>query len=383
MAKPWMIITGATGFLGGQLVRQLRKEFRIFAFGRRTPKEAGAPEGPGIEWFQVDVGEFDKLREVFGHIRERGGADLLLHLAAYYDFTGEDNPEYLRTNINGTRNVLELASSLNLRRFIYTSSVAACQFPEQGSAVNEVTPPTAPIPYARSKRMGEELLRKYKDSVPSCIVRPAVIFSNWCEYEPLDEFLQAWCSRRWNCRILGGKGESAVPYLHVEDLLSFYIRVVERCDDLDPVEVLLASPDGSTSHLELFREASLSYFESPRRPIMMPAAVAAPGVRFRELLGRLTGRMPFERSWMVEYIDLKLEVDAVRTRRRLDWAPNPKRSVLKSIPAMIDNMKNQTDEWRRRSLQRKLRTLRSRAASSQRIDPPAGGLTSDPPAPLF
>ena len=89
---------------------------------------------------------------MFEQIRELGGAELLLHLAAYYDFTGEDNPEYERTNVDGTRNLLELAEPLKLRKFIYTSSIAACPFPAPGDAVDGETPPSAPFPYARSKR---------------------------------------------------------------------------------------------------------------------------------------------------------------------------------------------------------------------------------------
>ncbi len=73
MARPGVIITGATGFLGGQLMRRLRKEYQIFAIGRRSPKEAGAPEGPGIHWFRVDIGHLDPLREVFRRIRDMGG----------------------------------------------------------------------------------------------------------------------------------------------------------------------------------------------------------------------------------------------------------------------------------------------------------------------
>lgn len=383
MAKPWMIITGATGFLGGQLVRQLRKEYRVFAFGRRTARDAGAPEGDGIEWFQVDIADLDRLQEAFEHIRQHGGADILLHLAAYYDFTGEENAEYERTNVLGTHNVLKLSESLGLRRFIYTSSVAACPFPEPGEAVREDTAPSAPIPYARSKKRGEALMKEYHDCVPTCIVRPAVIFSEWCEYEPLDEFLGAWCSRRWNSRVLGGRGESAVPYLHVEDLLSFYIRVVEKCDELGPAEVLIASPDGSTSHLELFNAVTAKYFGTVRRPVMVPSALAAPGIRMREILGRITGKMPFERSWMVDYIDLKLEVDAVTTRRRLDWAPNPNRHILDSIPRMIERMRTEPEEWKKYAMRRKLRTQHSRDGAGRKQEPPTGGLTSDPPAPLF
>lgn len=355
MAKPWVIITGATGFLGGRLVRQLQKEYRIFAIGRRSPAQAGVPEGPDIEWMRIDIGDFERLREAFVRIRELGGADLLLHMAAYYDFTGLDHPEYQRTNVDGTRNVLALAEQLKLRRFIFASSIAACPFPEPGEVVTEATEPTAPIPYARSKQAGEEMMRQFRDRVPSCIVRPAAVFSNWCEYEPLDQFIGTWCSRRWNSRVLGGAGQWAIPYLHVRDLLSFFIRVVEKCDVLDPAEVLLASQDGSTTQLELYREVTRAYYGKPLRPWFVPRALAARGIRWREGLGRLTGRMPFERSWMANYIDRRLDIDCSRTRRRIDWAPNQDLGVLDSVPAMIENLKHDPGEWRLRSTRKRAR----------------------------
>jgi nucleoside-diphosphate-sugar epimerase len=347
-----MIITGATGFLGGQLVRQLRKEYRVVALGRRDPRDAGAPVGPGIEWFSVDIADRDALRVVFERIREMGGARLLLHLAAHYDFTGEDHPAYRRTNVDGTANLLELSEPLRLRRFIFASSVAACPFPKPGDAINEATSPSAPVPYARSKQAGEDLMWRYRDRVPTCIVRPAAVFSEWCEYEPLDAFLRTWTSRSPISRIIAGEGRSAVPYLHVEDLLSFFLRVVEKSDELEPAEVLLASPDGSTSHLELFEAVTARWFGALKHPIHISPAMAAMGIRMRELLGRIIGRMPFERSWMVDYIDARLTVDATRTRRRIDWAPNLDRHVLMTLSAMLDNLRVDRREWIRRNRRR-------------------------------
>lgn len=348
MTKPGLIITGATGFLGSRLIKELHPHYEIYAVGRRTPQESGALQGPGIHWFWVDIGYFEPLREVFYRIRQLGGADLLLHLAGYYDFTGEQHPEYLRTNVNGTRNVLELAIPLNLKRFFFTSSIAACPFPKPGEFITEDTPPTAPPPYSQSKRQGEEMLREYQDHIPSCIVRLAAIFSDWCEYEPLDNFLRTWCSHRWNARILGGRGLWAIPYLHARDLLLFYLRVIEKHNDLKSLEVLQGSPDGATTHLDLYRAATSCFYGAPRTPICMPKPLARVGIAMREQLGRLSGQMPFERSWMGEYIDLQLTVDASRTRRRLGWAPNPDLFILKRIPFMIQNMRQHPDEWKRR-----------------------------------
>ncbi len=135
MTKPGIIITGATGFLGRRLVELLRHKYEIFGIGRRCPEEVGLPIGPGLHWFQADISRFETLREVFYQIRQMGKIELLLHLAAYYDCTGDDVPEYTHTNVIGTRNVLELSVPLNLERFIFTSSVAACPFPKPGEAV--------------------------------------------------------------------------------------------------------------------------------------------------------------------------------------------------------------------------------------------------------
>lgn len=341
-----MIITGATGFLGARLVKHFQDRYRIYAIGQRPLAGMRAPEGPNIFYYQIDIGYQDPLREVFTHIRNSGGAEIVLHLAGYYDFSGDENPLYDHSNVTGTKNVLELSVPLNLKRFFFTSSVAACPFPPPGGAITEATPPTAPPPYSRSKRAGEEMMHEYKDRIPGCILRLAAIFSNWCEYEPLNEFFVTWFSGGWNSRILGGRGQWAIPYLHVRDLLIFYLTVIDKCTEgTRPLSILHASPNGATSHLELYQAASQSYFGKMRSPIYVPKPLARVGIKMREGLGLVTGNMPFERSWMGEYIDLKLNIDASETHRLLDWQPRPKLDILNCIPSMIENMKNDPEEW--------------------------------------
>lgn len=348
MKKPGVIITGATGFLGKQLVKRLRDRYEIFGIGRRTPQQAGLPEGPGLHWFQANISEFETLREVFYHIQQLADIDIVLHLAAYYDFAGDNNPQYRWTNVIGTRNVLELSTSLNLKRFFFTSSVAACPFPETGETITEETPPTAPVYYAQSKRKGEEMIQAYQDRVPSAILRLAAIFSDWCEYEPLAVFIVTWCSRAWNSIILGGEGKSAIPYMHTQDLISFYLRVIDMHAELNPGEILQASPSGCTTHLELYKEVTRLYFGNPRTAIFVPKILARPGIIMRELLGRLTGDMPFERAWMADYIDLQLNIDASHTQHRLNWAPTPELTLMNRLPIILENMKSDPQLWKER-----------------------------------
>lgn len=347
-AKPGMIITGGTGFLGARLTEICAEAYTVFSIARHASRKPGLPQGPSIHYFDADIGNLDALGAAFTRIRELGGATILLHLAGYYDFTGDEHPEYTTTNVIGTRNVLELAIPLHLRRLFFTSSIAACPFPPPGGTITEETPPAAPPPYSRSKRAGEELLRAYRDQVPSCILRLAAIFSEWCEYEPLYNFLETWLGHGWDARILGGRGNWAVPYLHVSDLVGFFVTIIDRCAETKPQQILQASPNGCTTMRELYEQATRHHFGNPRRWIYIPKLLARLGIRMREVRGRATGVMPFERSWMGDYIDLKLDVDARYTHQRLGWRPSPELGILNCIPRMIHNRVMDPDEWRRR-----------------------------------
>ena len=335
--------------MGRHVLDVFKEDCRIYGLARRSQARSGAPVHPHITWFQCDIADRAPLEAAFRKIRESGGADFVIHLAAHYDFTGEEHPEYWRTNVEGLRNVLEVSRGLGIRRFIFSSSVAACAFPRPGAALTEMSPPDGDHIYARTKAIGEKMLSEYRDSFPSTIVRFAALFSDWCEYPPLFMFLKTWLSNDWNRRILGGKGLSAIPYMHVREIPSFMKRLIERSDEIEPGEILIASPDGAISHMQLFEAATRYYFGKPGRPIFMPRRLAGPGIRARDLAGRLTGERPFERPWMARYIDLEMTIDASRSRRRLDWSPRARLEIIRRIPFMLENLKTDPIEWNRRN----------------------------------
>jgi nucleoside-diphosphate-sugar epimerase len=347
MPLPRIIVTGASGFVGRHLLNEIKEGHRVFGLGRRSQRECGAPEHPNITWTQIDIGDREPLARVFEGIRHSGGADILLHLAAHYDFTGDEDPEYWRTNVEGLRNVLDLSRGLGLQRFVFASSVAASRFPPPGGALTEASVPDGEHIYARTKRIGEGMVREYSAHFPTCIVRFAALFSDWCEYPPLFMFLETWLSRQWNSHVLGGRGESAIPYLHVRDVASFLRGMVSRPDLPENSEVLIASPDTVVSHRELFEAATLFQFGNRAKPILVPKLLALPGMWGRDIMGRLLGQRPFERPWMARYIDLKMTVNASRTRQRLGWAPRPRLEVLRRLPFLLENRKTDALEWNR------------------------------------
>ncbi len=349
MALPQIIVTGSSGFVGRHLLERLAGQYRIFGVARRSQVRSHAPAHPDIAWFEADVGDRPQLEATFARIAELGGAQTVVHLAAHYDFTGDESPEYWRTNVEGLRNVLDLSVELGVRHFVFSSSVAACELPPPGAALTEDSPPDGRHIYARTKGAGERMLAEYADRLSPVIVRFAALFSDWCEYPPLYMFLQTWLSWAWNARLLGGRGRSAIPYLHVQDVVLFLEQVLDRLDDLRPGEVLVASPDGCTSHEELFGAATLAYRGARTTPLHMPKLLCGPGMAARDLLGRLTGTRPFERPWMAQYIDTEMRIDASRSRARLDWAPRDRLAILRRMPFLIENLRTDPLEWNRRN----------------------------------
>ncbi len=347
---PALVITGASGFLGRHLIAALRNRYRIFALARRSQGAAGVPAHENVIWAQADVADSESLASVFGQIERAPGPKIVVHLAAHYDFTGDESDEYWRTNVSGLANVLRLCRRLDMWRFFFASSVAACRFPPPGGALTETSLADGDHVYAKTKRRGEQIVQEHAAHFPTCIVRFAALFSDWCEYAPLYMFLGTWLSSAWNSRILAGKGRSAIPYLHVRCAVSFFLQLLEMEPVLDRRELVLASTDGSVSHRETFEAASLAFHGRRRTPILMPKPLCRVGLRVFDLAGRFQATRPFERPWMGRYIDHRLTVDASRTRERLGWSPNPRLGLLRRMPFLVENLKTDPLEWNRRNL---------------------------------
>ncbi len=349
MSLPLIVVTGSSGFIGRRLLDALKHDYRIIGLARRSQTLCGAPVHENISWKQVDIGMPHRVAQVWDEVIDEGPVEAVFHLAAHYDFTGENHPEYQRTNVDGLRHVLDQCRRHPPRVFMFSSSLAACAFPRPGEALTEQSPPDGDHIYAKTKAAGEYMLAEYGDAFPSLIFRFAALFSDWCEYPPLYMFLRTWLSRAWNRRMLGGRGESAIPYLHIKDAVYFMQRVLERLDDLDDREVLICSGDGSTSHRELYDTATVYWNEQAEAPLHTPRLLVKPGILALNLAGRFMRERPFERPWMAQYVDQRMTADSSRTRRRLDWEPRERLHILRRLPFLLENRRGDRVEWTRRN----------------------------------
>jgi len=343
---PTVVVTGASGFIGRHFVIAVSEKFRLFCIARRSQKEVGIPYHNNIDWLQVDITNRKNLLNVFEYIKDQGGADYVLHLAGYYDFTQKGNPAYEQINVTGTRSILDMSKLLGIKRFIFSSSVAACEFPPRGKALTEESPVDADFPYARSKRSAENIIKKYSEAFPCSIVRLAAVYSDWCEYPMLYMLLKHWLSKnKLMSRIVTGHGESAAPYIHIKDLIKLFLRIIEISDILPRLAIYNASPQGSVSHNELFRTATRYYHGYNFKPLLIPKIFVRLGLTLISILGRLNGKTTLEQPWMAEYIDKKLSVDASVTYNALGWKPTPRYHILRRLLFLTEKMTSRPNDW--------------------------------------
>ncbi|MEO8683066.1 MAG: NAD-dependent epimerase/dehydratase family protein, partial [Vicinamibacterales bacterium] len=111
------VVTGATGFVGGEIVKQLIGRGHQVAALVRSPEKAGMLKALSVELHQGDITDRESLRAPML------GADGVFHVAAWYK-VGVVEPQAEHINVEGTRNVLETMREMGVTRGVYTSSVA-------------------------------------------------------------------------------------------------------------------------------------------------------------------------------------------------------------------------------------------------------------------
>ena len=351
MNQKVIVITGAAGFLGSALNIDLSRDHYVVAIDRRKPTGVLLSAACQTRWHQVDIADSEALARTFRHARQSvGRVDVVLHFAAFYHFGTDWDPEYKRTNLEGTLNVLRSAEQSGAQRIVFASSIAAMEPAPPGSVLTEKTPTTGQIPYAKSKSAGEEMVRDASARLPGVVLRIGGAFSDWCELPPLASLIRLWAGRSPFGRLLVGQGTTGLPYIHRHDVVRIVRSCIEAHDTLGSYEVFLASEQGAVTHKDLF-----AVIHQGARGKAAPAAITVPpwaarlGLRARRAIGTILGRVPFERPWMLKYVDRPWVVDTSYTRNRLGWSCTAGMGIVDRLPTMLDQFTQQRRTWEHRN----------------------------------
>jgi dihydroflavonol-4-reductase len=168
-----IVVTGATGFLGGAVARAVAaRGERVVALVRASSDRRDLDRA-GIACVVGDVVDGSGLREAFAAART------VIHAAGMLGRSGADDAEYLRVHVDGTLNVVRAARDAGVLRVVHVSSPGLLgPIPQGAPDADEDTPPAPTNPYERSKAAAEEALRdEASERGPvAVIVRPEFVY---------------------------------------------------------------------------------------------------------------------------------------------------------------------------------------------------------------
>lgn len=163
-------VTGATGFVGGALVRALLAQGHTVVALARPSSQRAQLAHLDIVWETGDVTDRDSLRGKFA------GVDWLIHAAGMLGAAGVPERAYHQLHEQGTNNVLAEAETAVIKRILYVSSPGVLG-PISGSPAEETAVLAPSNPYERSKAAAEQVAQVYaKAGLPVIIARPEFIY---------------------------------------------------------------------------------------------------------------------------------------------------------------------------------------------------------------
>jgi nucleoside-diphosphate-sugar epimerase len=335
-----IVVTGSSGLIGSNLVSNLACEYQVFCLDSQEPKE----ELPlAAEFVQVDLASEASVERAFTRIRANH-ADIVsvVHLAAYYDFSGEPSAMYDKVTVQGTRRILRQSREVQAEQFIFSSTMLAHQPTTPGVPINEDWPLESKWDYPRSKAQAERLVEDEHGTMPCVLQRIAGVYTDVCDSIPLAHQIQRIYEKRLTAHVYPGDTSRGQSFVHLDDVIEAIRLTIEKRDQLSGVIPILIGESETYSYDQLQREiALLIHGESEWRTEQIPKIVARTGAWIQ---GTIPGiEEPFIKPWMIDLADDHYELDISRARQLLGW--EPRHRLIDTLPRMIGELKADPEYW--------------------------------------
>ncbi|HEY7521450.1 MAG TPA: hopanoid-associated sugar epimerase [Methylomirabilota bacterium] len=295
------LVTGGTGFVGANLVRELvgaGASVRVLA---RAGNDRRALDG-----LKVEIAEGDLLVPA-SLARACAGVQTVYHAAADYRLWAPDPTVLHRVNVDGTRAILEAAGSAGARRIVYTSTVGALGIPKDGSPGTEDTPVSLADmvgPYKTSKFLAQQVAFDLaRRGLPIVVVNPSAPIGPWdVKPTPTGQMIVDFMAGKMFATV-----DTGLNVVHVRDVAQGHMLAAARGKVGEMY--ILGAAGGNLSLSEIgARLARLTGRRPPR--VRVPYAVAWCGAACMEAMARLTGGTP------------RVPLTAVRmARKRMYFSP--------------------------------------------------------------
>lgn len=295
-------ITGGAGFFGTVLKRYLSEKGVESIIYDLVPD---ADRVKNTVSFQGDLCNLPQLEDCF---KNHAPFDVVFHVAAQLAHSVKDKNFLWRSNVEGTRNVAEMAVKYKVPNLVFTSSNCLWGVP-MGRKITETDPPHPVEIYGKSKWEGEKILLNYKDSLNVAIIRcPTITDAGRVGLLAiLFEFIEE------NRRVyLVGKGDNVYQFIYARDLADACLKAYEKGTS---TEVFNIGSDNVKSLREVYRYV-IEKAGSSSRLVSLPKGPTVLAMKLCYMLG-LSPLGPYQYKMIAE----SFVFDTQKIKTLLDWKP--------------------------------------------------------------
>ena len=312
-------VTGATGFLGSHVARVLADNGADMRLLVRSSSNLR-----NIEGLRADHALGD-LRDPASLEKAMAGCDVVFHVAADYRLWVRDPNEMYRSNVEGTRAILEAARKNGVRRVVYTSSVATIGFTRNGYPANEDSPVSLADMighYKRSKFMAEQLaLKAGRSGLEVVVVNPTTpVGDQDVKPTPTGRIVVDFLKRKFPAYV-----ETGLNLVDVRECARGHVTALEKGKS---GERYILGGENLTLKQILDKLAKITGLPSPILKLPYIFAYAA-GIADEIVTGRLRGREPRATIDTVRMGAKKMFVSSDKAERDLGWKIVPVESALR------------------------------------------------------
>ena len=330
--KPTVIVTGSSGLIGRAFIERAVARFRLVGFDREGP-----PHPPlEAECVCVDLTSDGSVAQGLERVRIGYGTRIaaVIHLAAYYSFSGEPSPLYEKITVRGTERLLRALQGFEVEQFVFSSSMLVHAPTEPGRPINEDSPLEPKWDYPTSKVETEKMIRDTRGHIPAVILRIAGVYDDHGHSIPLAHQIQRISERQITSKLYPGDTAHGQSFIHLDDLVEALLLTVEHRAQLPPETVLLLGEPATLSYDELQRTFGRLIHGEDWETRQIPKPLAKTGAWLEDAV-------PFHDSfikpWMIDLADDHYELDITRARTLLGW--KPRHFLRETLPKMVAALK--------------------------------------------
>jgi dihydroflavonol-4-reductase len=310
------LVTGAAGFLGSHVARQLVARGDSVRVLVRASSSNRAISDLSLEYVTGD------LRDVVSLERAMNGVELVFHVAADYRLWAKKPQDIYDSNVGGTKNLLAAAKKAGVSQLIYTSTVAtiAVDRPELPNEFTDSKLEEMVGHYKRSKWMAEqEVLREAGEGAPIIVAMPTTPVGPWdWKPTPTGKIVLDFLNGK-----MPGYVDTGLNFVGVEDCAAGHLLAAEKGKI---GERYLLGAENLTLKRLLDLLAKITGLRAPS--LKIPHGMALGVAYVESAFSRMVGREPQIPVEGVKIAQHKMFVDVSRSQRELGFRPRPVAEAL-------------------------------------------------------